>query len=584
MRMFFRVGRCPTPPMDRTSFSAALRRTLSAALVALASAAHAGEVTFSPVELARGELVLPDDIMIEDSEAVAIEVVGSTARCEVAASGNLIYSNGPGSCPALWAMLEPKLTTIKVPSEGAKVAVTLKPAVGAGTPALGLSGTAVTIPAALSEMGEFAVLIWDGSPPKPYAWELRSIEDGGLELGPITAAIAKNGRYFAYGYDMASEEGGVLAWPVLATPNPTTSNPTTPTPGQRPPPVTVKTEDDGPSPEPVVMVIDPAPPEGKFSLQAFPPGDPIPPELACPPKQLPQDDMIVVCVDATGPSIRYTQTPRTQHTKPNHPFFVHVVHRIEHRAQIVMGGTVGSYAPGSRGKFVLSQRQPEESFNLEGESPSTPVTYIATARTFAPRRPGFSPMEVRLTDATGALVADPFKLEFWIEETYSGAFRVGVAGILLGALDKNYRAETQPGSLQREIVATGDSVMDLDVVLGYSPYLDDGGRPAAGCESAPFCFNPYFGLGLLSASSNGDLQWLKSVHLGVEWELTEAFAIGLTANLRRVERLADGLRPGYPIEGNVPTDDVFVFGMGIVINLSPEFLKIGAGGAAAVLQ
>ena len=114
------------------------------------------------------------------------------------------------------------------------------------------------------------------------------------------------------------------------------------------------------------------------------------------------------------------------------------------------------------------------------------------------------------------------------------------------------------------------------------PY--DGGRPAAGCESAPFCFNPYFGLGLLSASSNGDLQWLKSVHLGVEWELTEAFAIGLTANLRRVERLADGLRPGYPIEGNVPTDDVFVFGMGIVINLSPEFLKIGAGGAAAVLQ
>ena len=74
------------------------------------------------------------------------------------------------------------------------------------------------------------------------------------------------------------------------------------------------------------------------------------------------------------------------------------------------------------------------------------------------------------------------------------------------------------------------------------------------------------------------------MHLGVEWELTEAFAIGLTANLRRVERLADGLRPGYPIEGNVPTDDVFVFGMGIVINLSPEFLKIGAGGAAAVLQ
>ena len=554
---------------------------LSAAFVALASSAYAGEVTFSPVELARGELVLPDDIMIEDSEAVAIEVVGSTARCEVSASMNLIYSNGPGSCPALWAMVEPKLTTIKVPSDGAKVAVTLKPAVGTGTPALPLSGTAITLPAALNDMGELAVLIWDGSPAKPYAWELRTFDETGLELGAITAAIAKNGRYFAYGYDMASEEGGVLAWPVLAA---TTPNTSTPTPGNRPPPISISTMEEEPGPEPVVVEIDAPPPEGVFTLQAFPPGEPIPPDLACPPKRLPQDDMIVVCVDATGPSIRYTQSPRTQHTKPNHPFFVHVVHRIEHRAQIVMGGTVGSYAPGSRGRFVLSQRQPDDSFNLDGESPTAPVTYIATARTFAPRRPGFSPMEVRLTDATGALVADPFKLEFWVEETYSGAFRVGVAGILLGALDQNYRAETQPGSLQREIVATGDSVMDLDVVLGYSPYLDEGGRPAAGCENAPFCFNPYFGLGLLSASSNGDLQWLKSVHLGVEWELTEAFAIGVTANLRRVERLADGLRPGYPIEGNVPTDDVFVFGMGIVINLSPEFLKIGAGGAAAVLQ
>ena len=74
------------------------------------------------------------------------------------------------------------------------------------------------------------------------------------------------------------------------------------------------------------------------------------------------------------------------------------------------------------------------------------------------------------------------------------------------------------------------------------------------------------------------------MHLGVEWELTEAFAIGVTANLRRVERLAKGLKPGYPVESGLPTDDVFVFGLGVVINLSPEFLKIGASGAKAVLN
>jgi hypothetical protein len=88
----------------------------------------------------------------------------------------------------------------------------------------------------------------------------------------------------------------------------------------------------------------------------------------------------------------------------------------------------------------------------------------------------------------------------------------------------------------------------------------------------------------MSASSNGDLTWMKSVHLGVEWELTEAFAVALTANLRRVERLASGYRPGYPVDGQVPVDDVFVFGFGVVINLSPEFLRIGASGAAAVLK
>lgn len=551
---------------------------LALALVAIGPPALAAtSVPFSPIDLARGELMLPEDVMLDDAEAVVVEVVGAPGRCEVATSGNLVYSNGPGTCPMLWAMADLKPTTIKIPADGKKVEVVLTPAAVAGKPALGVSGTALTAPSGFPEVPELAVLIWDGAPPKPVGWEFRPLEEGQLELGAVTADIAKKagGRYLVFGYDPNSEEMDVMAWQVVAGNAPTPQ----PQPGR-----VVVTPVDDPGPEPVPQPIEPAPGGNPVTLQGFKPGEPIPPELQCPPAKLPQDDMIVVCVDATGPTIRYWQTPRTQHTKPNKPFFVHVVHRIEHRAQVVMGGTVGSYAPGSRGKFVLSQRNPDGGFNLEGESDETPVTYVTTVRTFAPRRPGFSPMEVRLLDAAGQLVADPFKLEFWIEETYSGAFRVGVAGILLGALDQRYRAEQQPGSSQREIVATEQSTMDLDVVLGYSPYLDEGGRPAAGCENAPFCFNPYFGLGLLSASGDGELQWLKSVHLGIEWELTEAFAIGLTANLRRVERLAHNMRPGYPVEGSVPTDDVFVFGVGVVINLSPEFLRIGASGAAAVLH
>jgi len=563
----------------------ALLSTILLSWLAPAAQAAVPEVTFSPVDLARGELMLPEDVTLAEAESVVIEVIGAPGRCEVAASGNTVFSSGPGTCPALWAMAEPKPLLIKVPVAGKKVEVKLVPFATPGTVALGLSGTAIAAPANFPESPELAVLIWDGTPPKPVAWEFRPLEEGKLELGAITADIARKagGRYLAFGYDPNSEDGNVLMWPVLASAP--AGVPTGPGPAPTPRPLPIDpTNETGP--EPVPMEIEPIDPANmRFALQAFPPESPIPEELSCPPARLPQDDMIVVCVDATGPTMRYWQSPRTSRTKPNRPFYVHVVHRIEHRAQIVMGGKVGSAPPGSRGKFVASTRNPDGGgFNLEGDNARVPVTYVATARTFAPRVPGFAPMEVRLVDGTNALVADPFKLEFWIEETYSGAFRVGVAGIVLGALDQRFRAETRPGSLQNEIVKSDESVMDLDVVLGYSPYLDAGGRAATGCENAPFCFNPYFGLGLMSASGNGEIQWLKSVHLGFEWELSEAFAIGLTANLRRVERLAAGFRPGYPVDGRVPTDDVFVFGMGIVVNLSPEFLKIGAGGAAAVLH
>lgn len=563
--------------MPTSSLSAAL------ILVALALPARAQEVVpYSPIDLARGELYLPDEIELEESDATLIEVGGSSGRCEVATAGNMIYSNGPGTCPALWARSEVRTLTLRLPDSG--VELELEPAFEVRTPPLALSGTTLIAPGGVFATEELAVLIWDGTPAKPVGWELRAPSDGPVDVGAVTAQVIREsaGAYLAFGYD--PESGDVVGWQVIAggsVPAPVSTSVPTPTPRQ--PPFTIVPVNESATAQPVTVEMEPMEPIEGFTLQAFPPGDPIPEDLACPPKRLPQDDMIVVCVDATGPSIRYWQRPRTRYTKPNHPFYVHVVHRFEHRAQVVMGGTVGSYAPGSRGKFVVSQPG-GEGFNLEGDATGQAITYVATARTFAPRRPGFAPMEVRIVDETNQLVTDPFKLEFWIEETYSGAFRIGVAGILLGALDQRYHAETRPGSAQQEIVASDASVMDLDVVIGYSPYLDEGGRPGAGCANAPLCFNPYFGLGLLSASSNGELQWLKSVHLGVEWELAEAFAIGVTANLRRVERLSSGYEPGYPVDGSVPTDDVFVFGLGVVINLSPEFLKIGASGAKAVLN
>ncbi len=318
---------------------------------------------------------------------------------------------------------------------------------------------------------------------------------------------------------------------------------------------------------------------------AAPPPVATDPTLACPPQQLPMDDMIVVCVDASGESVSYRVFPEgARFVKPNRHFLVHVLHPDDRRVDISLGGQPGSWALGSRSTFKLSG----DGFGGAGitgdidERP--PVRLISTQRTFAPRVPGQADLVVSFRDTDGAELASPLTVEFWVDTTYSGAFRVGVAGVFVGGLENRYDVVLAPGSAQQEISGGTRSLVDVDLVLGYSPYLDTGGRGQNGCENAPFCFNPYFGVGIVGANGAGSLDWLKSIHLGVEWELTDTFAIGLTANLRRVSRLAPGFDVGEPIDGSLPVRSAYVIGLGVVLNISPEFLKIGAEGARAVLR
>ena len=308
---------------------------------------------------------------------------------------------------------------------------------------------------------------------------------------------------------------------------------------------------------------------------------PSPLVFSCPPEEaLPHDDPIIVCIDATKPTLKYTLDPPAERlAKPNRYFYVQVVHWADEQVQLDLGGQIGSWQPGDRGTIT----GPVKGFGADGSlTPSRQAT--VTTRTFAPRKPGFTPLTVRVLDAAGQATQTPLVIEFWIDETYAGSFRLGVAGVFFNAVDQQFAKVTRPNAQQAEIIAEDDNIMDLDVVVGYSAYLDAGGRPGIGCDAAPFCFNPYFGLGIMSASGDGDVDFLKSVHLGAEWEITPNFALALTANLRRVKRLGGDLKVGSPIAGDIPTENRFAFGMGVVINLSPDFLRIGAGGAAGVLK
>lgn len=545
-------------------------------------------VPFSPIDLANGSVPLPEELAGEESDTAVLSFGPGGGKCDVVVSGGTLAPASEGGCPQLFANPDPKQLDAQLTIDERKIALSFV-STSVGSPVrLSLSGSAAVVPKGFpGSISEVAVLRYDGpaESARPTGWAFATVEEGQIALEGSSGEVARRmaGRFRVYGVETFEDDTLPRVWEfqVLAG----TSGMSAPTTLPEPREIMlagVPEEPDFPEEPDPGEPGDPGDPgdPGLTRLQALPPGTAIPAALKCPPPKLPHDDMIIVCVDATGPVITYRMVPEgTRLTKPNRYFFVHVVHHAAHRVSMDLGGQIGSYVPGTRGKFQVSGG----GFGFDGQVESE-VSLVASTRTFAPRRPGFAPLVVRLYDQNRTPVADPLVLEFWVDETYSGAFRVGVAGVFFGGVEQQYSKVLRANSQQEEIAATGENVMDVDLTIGYSPYLDPGGRAATGCESAPFCFQPYFGLGILSPTGDGDLDWLKSVHLGVEWELTAEFAIGVTANVRRVSRLTEGLRPGYPVEGDIPTEDRYVFGIGIIVNLSPSFLRIGAGGAAGILK
>ena len=552
----------------RTSLAASLAHVVAgAAIVAtgvgVARAAAPNEVPFSPLDLVVQSIPLPDAVALDDAESLKLTFIPSGPTCDVGVMEGAIGVAGP--CPQLWAMSELRRQSVRLALGGnATVDLILVPTFKNAPARSSLAKGVIALPGLPPDVTEVTVLQYEGTDsPRPTVWVNLPVDGQKITLDADTAATAARlGDRFRV-YTMGPDHN-VLEWPVGAAKS---GNPGPAAPTQPP--------DDQPT--------DPTGPA--TTLQVLPPGTAIPAALACPPKNLPNPDMIIVCVDATGPQMTYRVFPEgARNVKPNRYFFVHVVHPTTLHPSVVLGGQIGSWVPGSRGHIDV--QADGGGLNLKGSDEPT-ITLTSSSRTFAPRRPGEAPLTITLFDNQRAQVNDPLGIEFWIEETYSGAFRAGIGGIFLGGVERRHHAVTRGNSLQPEIEVSGRNLMDVDLMLGYSPYLDAGGRAATGCDNAPFCFNPYFGIGLVSVdggSGGGGIDWLKSVHLGVEWEVSPAFAVALTANLRRVQRLAGGLHPGDPIEGDIPTENRYVFGVGLVVNLSPAFFKIGAGGAAALIR
>lgn len=199
------------------------------------------------------------------------------------------------------------------------------------------------------------------------------------------------------------------------------------------------------------------------------------------------------------------------------------------------------------------------------------------SRTFVPRVPGAA--DVTIGVGAGA-AQKQLIIEMQVEETYAGALKLGLAPIFGPAVDSRFKALALPGDGQKHIALEGEGPADLELVVGFTPYVDAlwGGRGYANSDNLsgfPWGFSPYVGVGALSAGAAG-VDAIKSLHVGLEWEMTKDFGVAATIVGRRVTRLAEPATVGMPVDSDadIPTLQKVELGVGIVLNVSPDFLKL----------
>lgn len=170
-----------------------------------------------------------------------------------------------------------------------------------------------------------------------------------------------------------------------------------------------------------------------------------------------------------------------------------------------------------------------------------------------------------------------------IDTVYAGAVRLGVGAIFGEAVSHQYNVVTAPGSGQREIGLAYSGGAEFELVVGASAFVWDlfsSRRGRTYVSPRPWWSyvlpSPFVGLGVVGTLGD-KFTAFQSLHLGGEWEFTRSFTIGVTAVLRRTTRLNDGLVVGSPVsDSNVEssTHQELNWGLGLVVNFSPEFLQV----------
>lgn len=261
---------------------------------------------------------------------------------------------------------------------------------------------------------------------------------------------------------------------------------------------------------------------------------------------------------------------------PNRPIEVWVRHWPGADVDVSISNPRGLFTPGLQTHTTPANgRATGSGVVREGYATVKPVI---SRHIFAPRRPeknGDGAIEVTVREQGKGDRKRALELE--VMPTYAGAIRLGVATVFDGAQDASFDVESFPGSSTSEIVGNTAGAFDAELVVGYAPFFEHGGRSymdPVTINPLSWRWAPYFGVGIGTEGEN-TFSLLKSLHAGVEVEPVQGFSIAATLVGRRVSRLKDGFAIGQAYAGSdAPFADGYSVGWGLVFNFSPEVLQL----------
>ncbi len=194
-----------------------------------------------------------------------------------------------------------------------------------------------------------------------------------------------------------------------------------------------------------------------------------------------------------------------------------------------------------------------------------------------PHAPGAMHLDIRFLDPGDSKPKAATAVDLTVDQGYAGSFRLGISRVFLSpkrSFTKLQRYKDGPTEI------TQTSSAPSEVVVGYSVYFSGAGGRSYAVRSPYDRFGLFIGFGVLGYAPGEPVDFLRSIHIGPEIEISRHMTLALTGVLNRQTELHNFAVGGPAPEGELPTSTGYDLGVAVVLAFSPDFVKVVATGGA----